>query len=87
MKARGSAVRARGSAVRGRGAAVRGRRGAVRGRDEVPAWVRDRQPNEVFTFETKPPKTAKALEKAKWKEPTWIWFNTDQGMVGTKVPA
>jgi len=29
----------------------------------------DRQPNEVFIFENKLPKTEKALEKAKWKEP------------------
>merc|ERR1711867_390986 len=68
----------------GRGGPKRARR-QLHGPDEVPEWIRDRAPGEVFVHELKMKPSDKNWEKKKWEEPQRRWYNIDQGMVGTNV--
>ena len=72
--------------ARGRGGPRRARaRRQLHGPDDVPEWIRDRAPDEVFVHEIKLDPSDKNYERKKWEKPLRRWFDKDQGKVGSKV--
>ena len=70
--------------ARGRGGPRRARR-QLHGPEDVPEWIKERAPGEVFVHEIKMDPMDKNWEKKKWEKPARRWFDQDQGQVGSNV--